>query len=506
MKQILKTYHPSLPALIFVLVFFLNAFSESSVPEDKVLKKNEKSSEVVQQDPTLKEQTSDFFLSLTDTHPWPTRWNCGDWTPFHGWVNIISDLLIGLSYFMIPLALGYYVYKKNEEPLLFKNVIFLFIAFILACGLTYFMEAALFWWPAYRLSTLLRLVTAIVSLATVIALIRIVPKVIELKSPEMLELMVEERTAELKNLNDLLIEEANFRKQAEQKLKTLNIELEEKTKRLERTNEVLKRREQELLISEEKVKDLNVDLEKKVEQRAAQLQIINDELEAFTYSVSHDLRAPLRAINGYANIIEEEYNERLDGNGRKLIGVITKNARYMGQLIDDLLEFSRTSRTELNVGMFDTDTEVRHIIEDLMMHERNRKIEIRIKSLTSCSADFNMLRQVWINLISNALKYSRNTAETIIEIGASTHDNETEFYIQDNGVGFNMAYVEKLFGVFQRLHKKNEFEGTGVGLALVKRIVERHGGKVGVIAEVGKGARFHFTIPTQIHDRDNLMN
>jgi signal transduction histidine kinase len=446
-------------------------------------------------DRSLFEQALDFFTTITDSSSWPARWDTGHWSSFHGWLYIISDLVIWLSYFMIPLILTYFYVRKKKESLPFQSILLLFIVFILSCGLTHLIDALIFWWPVYKLSALIRLVTATVSLATVFALIRIAPRVMELKGPRIMEDMIANRTAELQLLNRRLQNEIQQREAIEQELKHLNAELERKTRWLQETNETLTRREHDIIEREEKIKQLNHDLERKVSERTEQLHTSNQELEAFTYSVSHDLRAPLRAIDGYARILEEDYDPRLDSHGKHLIKVITKNARYMGNLIDDLLEFSRTSRTELIKSVFHSDEEVRKIASDLMIHEKNRAVEIDIRALEKTYGDVMMLRQVWINLIANALKYSRKTEQARIEIGCTKANDQTHFYIKDNGVGFDMEYMDKLFGVFQRLHKKEDFEGTGVGLALVKRILDRHKGKVWAEAAVNEGATFYFTIP-----------
>ncbi|MFZ6011313.1 MAG: sensor histidine kinase [Bacteroidota bacterium] len=447
---------------------------------------------------------SNFITSIFETDNWPARWQCGIWTPFLGWLYIVSDLVIWLSYFMIPLILGFFVYKKKHDQVPFRFIVMLFIAFILACGLTHLVDAIIFWWPAYRLSALVRLGTATVSLGTVFALIQIAPRVLELKSPETLEKIVEERTLALRDLNTQLVDEINHRQQAEEMLRQVNGELQEKTRRLEQSNHELRKREQELREREDTIRELNVSLERKVEERTSQLNQTNYELEAFTYSVSHDLRAPLRAIDGYAKIFEEDYSDRVDNQGRRILSVITKNAKHMGNLIDDLLDFSRTSRTELVKLSFQTDDEVRAIAGELLAQESNRKIEINIKPLVSCYGDTTMLRQVWTNLLSNALKYTSKFAETRIEVGCIRHVGETEYYVKDNGVGFDMAYVDKLFGVFQRMHKKDEFEGTGVGLALAKRIIDRHDGRIWAKAEVNEGASFHFTLP--VHETKTNSN
>jgi PAS domain S-box-containing protein len=227
-----------------------------------------------------------------------------------------------------------------------------------------------------------------------------------------------------------------------------------------------------------------------------QLKAANAELEAFTYSVSHDLRAPLRSIVGYTQILSEDYGSRFDDEGRRVMNVVIHNTKRMGQLIDDLLDFSRISRKELARAQVNMKELVENIVQELVEQENGRQLDIRVHSLESANADNNTIRQVWINLISNALKYSRNMEVTKIEIGSFEKNDQRCYYIRDNGAGFDMQYVDKLFGVFQRLHKMNEFEGTGIGLALVKTIVKRHGGYVWAEGELNKGATFYFALPS----------
>jgi signal transduction histidine kinase len=235
--------------------------------------------------------------------------------------------------------------------------------------------------------------------------------------------------------------------------------------------------------------------EQKVRDAEAETQKINKDLESFSYSVSHDLRAPLRSINGYSQILIEDYSEKLDEEGNRLLHVIINNAKKMGQLIDDLLEFSRLGRQEIRKAGVDITDQVNIIAGELIEREGDRKIELTIGDLGMASIDASMMRQVWINLIGNALKYSRKNDITKVEIGKLEKNNEVVFFVKDNGAGFDMAYVEKLFGVFQRLHKNNEFEGTGVGLALVKRIIDRHGGRIWAEGKVGEGATFYLALP-----------
>jgi light-regulated signal transduction histidine kinase (bacteriophytochrome) len=236
-------------------------------------------------------------------------------------------------------------------------------------------------------------------------------------------------------------------------------------------------------------------LEQKVKDRTIELEVANKELEAFSYSISHDLRAPLRAIHGYVNILSEEYANVLDDEARRLMSIIMGNAKKMGQLIDDLLAFSKLGKKELvkaNVSMKDIVTS---LWEELSKGEGDRKIELVLNNLPEVFADSNTIHQVWANLISNALKYTRNKERAIVEIGSEEKEQEIIYYVKDNGAGFDMAYYNKLFGVFQRLHSYKEFEGTGVGLAIVQRIIFRHGGRVWAQGKVDEGATLYFSLP-----------
>lgn len=244
--------------------------------------------------------------------------------------------------------------------------------------------------------------------------------------------------------------------------------------------------------------ELNSSLEKNVIQRTAQLNELNQELEAFTYSVSHDLRAPLRIISGYSQLLKEDYYDKLDEEGQRLTDRIIKNSIRMGQLIDDLLNFSKLGRVELLRTQVNMDELAREVTQDLLQQEGNRKVNIVFQSLTPVHADASLLRQVWINLLSNALKYSRKKDVTEIEIGAYTEGETICYYVRDHGAGFDMAYADKLFRVFQRLHTMAEFEGTGVGLALIFTIIKRHGGRVWAEGKINEGATFYFSLPALI--------
>ena len=259
--------------------------------------------------------------------------------------------------------------------------------------------------------------------------------------------------------------------------------------------ETLAARQRELEKANVEVKKSNTRLELRVQERTRELETLNDELEAFCYSVSHDLRAPLRHMDGYARILVEEKSLEANTVAQRYLGSITKSAEKMGVLIDDLLRFSKMARQSMSTSTVETGAIVKELIREISAQEPARQIEWNVGTLPSVNGDQSLIRQVWWNLLANAVKYTRGKEPAKIEVNATAENGEVIFKIEDNGAGFDMKYAEKLFGVFQRLHPESEFEGTGIGLANVRRIISRHGGRTWAEAEPRKGAKFFFSLP-----------
>jgi len=267
-------------------------------------------------------------------------------------------------------------------------------------------------------------------------------------------------------------------------------------RKLEARNNELQESLASLQAAHERMVQLNRLLETQVEQRTATLAAVNKELETFSFTVAHDLRAPLRRITGFAQLLEETASSVLDGENRKFLRHIIDGAVQMDRLIEALLEFSRTARTEMCFGEVDLEALLDETLVILRSDLLDRQIDWRRSALPKVRGDKALLRQVFVNLLSNAIKYTRMREPASIEVGTRQEgEHEIVVFVRDNGVGFDMRYAERLFGVFQRMHGTDEFEGAGIGLAGAQRIVTRHGGSIWADAEVGHGATFFFSLP-----------
>lgn len=268
-------------------------------------------------------------------------------------------------------------------------------------------------------------------------------------------------------------------------------------KELALLNEEKEKRAAELIIANAELVFQNKEKEKRAAElieRTDQLEAANKELESFSFSVSHDLRAPLRAVHGYANMLKRIAEGQLDTESNRLLNNILFNSKKMGQLIDELLNFSKLGRKELVMSEINMQNMVTNICDELAIEKANSHITFKIHNVLPCFGDTVTIKQVWVNLLSNAVKYSALKDKPVIEIASSSINNEIIYSVTDNGAGFDMRYAGKLFGVFQRLHSDEEFEGIGVGLAIVKRVITKHGGRVWAEGKVNEGASFHFTI------------
>lgn len=310
----------------------------------------------------------------------------------------------------------------------------------------------------------------------------------------MMAMSLQQKFSEIRQANEFLEDRVQERTKA---LQQTNVELEMEIQERHQVEQDRDRLIENLQISETQVRQLNADLEERVIQRTNQLEMANKELESFSYSVSHDLRTPLRAIDGFSRMLQEDYGQTFDREAHRYLKVVRDNAQRMGILIDDLLNLARLNRKEIAKQTIFPKDLIDKLINDLRPSWGEREIEFAIADLPPHQGDLSLFTQVWINLLSNAIKYTSKIDHAYIEIGSMVINSETAYFIRDNGAGFDMKYADKLFGVFHRMHLDDEFEGTGIGLAIVQRIIHRHGGRIWAEAAINQGATFYFTIPDE---------
>jgi len=359
--------------------------------------------------------------------------HCYLWEPALLWLHVLSDSLIALAYFSIPVTLLFFVRKRRD--LQFHWMFICFAVFILACGASHVMEVWTVWHPAYWLSGGIKAITALVSIPTAFLLVKLIPLALALPSP-----------AVMAASNEQLRQEIADRTRIEAALSLKNLELAS----------------------------------------------LNEELRAFSYSVSHDLRTPLRSLDGFSLALLEDYSDKLDAEGKDALQRIRTASQRMGRLIDDMLRLSQVTRSEIRLEVIDLSLLCHGIAATLREGQPARAVQWHIDEGMQLRADKGLIGIVMQNLIENAWKFTGRTEHPEIRVGCKEIDGSQVFFVADNGAGFDMLHAEKLFGTFERLHAVSDFKGTGIGLALVKRIIRRHDGEIWAEARVGYGATFYF--------------
>lgn len=526
-----------------------------------------------------------FFKRLLETSDWPPRWHCGNWTEMHGWIYIISDLMIWSAYFAIPLIIIRFISRKKNVR--FHKIYFLFAGFILACGSTHLLDAVMFWFPAYRLNGLVRLITGIISWVTVFYLVKSLPAAFSLKSPQDLENEIDHRKAAEKELhvkNDLLNEAQEIARLGHWEWDVVSGELtwskslytlygiEPYSQELSfnlfmekihpddkaYVNAIIKEafiKKQftsyyhRILMPDGSVKTMHargevmlngngeiikmigtgqdVTEQKLIEQelltKTRNLEDVNIELQKFAYIASHDLQEPLRKMITFASLLEKNYRNTIDERAQGYVDKIITSSKRMQGLIDDILYFSRFNRDEYGYEKVNLDEVIAQVLIDTEITILHTGAIIHVAPLPVIEASRSQLGQLMQNLLLNAIKFRKNNTPPVIEIKATVlngHDMPVEFRpvhplslqiigdpkfwenerfvlitLSDNGIGFEQEYAEKIFVIFQRLHGKSAYEGTGIGLAICKKIVENHHGIITATSQPGVGTTFNIVLP-----------
>jgi len=400
-------------------------------------------------------------------------------------VMAIANGLIAISYATIPVFLIAFIRKRKDLP--FTWAIFLFGLFILACGTTHFVHIIGLWWDVNWWQAFVDSACALISLGTAIVVWPILPKLLAIPSPAQLRIINTQLQTEKTNLEYTQQALRKAYEDVEQKVR-------ERTRDLLMANSALQNEINEHKRTRNEIIKLNQELEQRVLQRTAQLENANRELEAFSYSVSHDLRAPLRGIDGWSLALFEDFYEKLGETGKNYIDRVRAESQHMGRLIDDLLKLSRVTRTELKTGIVDLSSMASKILAHLTDIKPERKAAVNIQQDLVAEGDPSMIEIALTNLFDNAMKFTLMNPNPVIEFGCILSEGNQIFFVRDNGVGFDMAYSKKLFGAFQRLHKQSDFPGSGIGLATVQRIINRHNGRIWAESKPNEGTTFYFTL------------
>ncbi|MCB0325262.1 MAG: hypothetical protein KDD69_16885 [Bdellovibrionales bacterium] len=395
----------------------------------------------------------EFFARLFQSDFMP-HGHCFLWKPEILWLHVGSDLMIALAYYSIPLALVTFV--RRREDLAFNWMFVLFASFIFACGTTHLFDIWTTWYGTYRVEGIVKVFTALVSVTTAVLLWPLVPKAVALPSPTQLRREIEQR------------------RETELQLQQAKDELEDR-----------------VAARTEELRQANL----KLEEQRRELSRSNSELESFAYLASHDLQEPLRQVSSFCTLLKERYGAALDDDGRQFVDFAVAGADRMSELIRDLLAYSRVQSSEAHATeLLDLEHLVRSVVADMMVTINEAGVEVHFESLPTVRAHQARLAQLFGNLLSNAVKYRRTDGPQVI-FGSRQGPDGLEFFVRDNGIGFDPKYKDRIFEIFQRLHSRARYPGTGIGLAICKRIVESYGGSIWAESSSGGGATFYFTIP-----------